>query len=225
MAINELKIVGDKTKVIPSEKDTRIVFLGWKKKKFSKSALSPNLYVEIPIITAGAVGLENEDYNDAKFIMHLLHDEQDRRIWEYVNEQFIEGNKITYISDEIYALSNMTDAWYRENSEKGKITKEKIKAWFQENLAEEVVSQILNKKGWNAESLSDEQTTYLSGVLELWEKRLTGYATATYSVADGIARVLNNAIQSINPGDKIGQILLAKTHRDMQVQTEDDMGL
>lgn len=205
-------------KVPDAPEGMRSVRLGWKTRKASGTALSPNRYVHVEKMADGLWDLELVD-EVRGYLDGIFFEKQNTFIHDLVSSRIEDGTFDGMLSKAEIGLDAMIQAEKAARKGVGKISASVIEEWFQDEL-------LLQLEGYIKEKMPQLQDAEVIGKLENYMKYFSQLSSTTRIHQIPLARKLYEVLPLTgNREHRIYKFVEKKLEDMSREKTEDDFGI
>jgi hypothetical protein len=168
--------------------------------------------VSIPLIPTESV--VNNITALAPYVVEYLHSVQDKIIRERVDAN------AAHITQEEISIPAIID-WLDTNNESGRLTKESVAAWFNENVAESLAVTLASSMGVS-EVPSNEESERILAVVEAFKNKVASLAGGKTSYEPKVCKSLLKALDLAPAGDVLATRFSARLQKMINEYKNDD---
>lgn len=168
--------------------------------------------VSLPLITAKEV--ESNIIALTPHFIEFLQGIQDKIVRERVDA----GAK--HITMDEVSIAGCVE-WLEANNESGRLTKESVAAWFQENIAESLAVVLAEKMGVS-EVPSDEESNKILAVVDAFKGKISALAGGKTTYEPKVCKSIITALELAPAGDALGNRFTARLTKMIEESKAND---
>jgi hypothetical protein len=150
----------------------------------------------------------------APYMVEYLHSVQDKIIRERVDAN------AAHITQEEISIASIIE-YLDTNNESGRLTKESVANWFNENIADNLAVTLADKLGVG-ENPSDTDSNKIIAVVEAFKGKISSLAGGKTAYEPKICTSLINALQLAPAGDVLATRFTARLQKMINEHKSDD---
>jgi hypothetical protein len=150
----------------------------------------------------------------APYVVEYLHSVQDKIIRERVDAG------AAHITTEEVSISAICE-WLDTNNESGRLTKESVAAWFNENVAENLAVTLAEKLGVSS-TPTDAESNKILAVVDVFKGKISSLAGGKTAYEPKVCTSLINALSLAPAGDVLATRFTARLEKMIAEYKADD---
>jgi hypothetical protein len=150
----------------------------------------------------------------APYMVEYLHSVQDKIVREKIDAG---ATSIAMADINIPAIIDYLDT----NNESGRLTKESVAAWFNENIADNLTVTLADKLGIS-ENPTDAESNKIIAVVEAFKGKISSLAGGKTAFEPKICKSLINALELAPAGDVLATRFTARLNKMIAEHKSDD---